>query len=487
MIENKKSKKKLISDQASAAIVDKLNNQRIHDEAIKLASQDAAFYKALEQVEKVRAFVARPEGILGSLKTKHGEIAEHVEVGIRNSQAIINHEEIKATFEGVGRTDATDYFVEGVSVQSKFINGITNNLNHTLEHMDKYSNFGRDGSYYHIPSDSYETIVRIKEGLPVDGLSEKTKAAILSKIQNIENKSGKTFEDVIKPSSSSYAEVQSNKVSETLDRHEYKLNEKNEELINEIKNDHKPSISDAAKAAVAAAAVGGIVSFSTELYCKHKQGKNPFHGDFSKKDWKDVGITTLKGAGGGAIVGGSVYLLTNNANLSAPFAGAVVSAAKGISSLVIDYNQGNINIDEFIDLGLIICSESAIVGLTTAAGQTLIPIPVLGAVIGSLAGKILSELISGKVNGVADRIRKEMDDYLKTLNHKYQEIIKQINNEFENLRKITEASFDIKINSNLLLASADLAMAHGVSEKIIIKDHSELDDFILGIKEKHKS
>lgn len=283
MSQHKTPKEHLIPDQVNAAIVGELNNQRIQDEVLKLVAQDAAFSNAIEQVYKVREFIANPNGILGSELTKHGEIAEQVEVGIRNARAALAQENMTATFDGVGRTAPADYLVDGILVQSKFINGINNNLKHVLEHMDKYSNFGRDGSIYHIPKDAYETVIKIKNGLPVDELSEKSKSAILNKIQAIEMQTGQHFDAIVKPSLSNYADVQLKKAPETLDNHEQKLNQQNEKLKDTIKNEHKPSWEGAAQAAVVAGAVGGVISLGTALYSKYKQGKNLFKGDFSKK------------------------------------------------------------------------------------------------------------------------------------------------------------------------------------------------------------
>ncbi|MDP1614743.1 MAG: hypothetical protein Q8L68_03005 [Methylococcales bacterium] len=478
MSQHKTPRDHLVPDQVSAAIVGTLNNQRIQDELIKLAAQDDAFFTAIEQVDIVRDFLARP--ILGNELTKHGEIAEQVEVGIRNAKSALSQQNMTATFDGIGRTAPADYSIDGTLVQSKFINGVNNNLNHVLDHMDKYSNFGRDGSYYHIPKDTYETALRIKEGLPVDDLSEKSKAAILSKIQEIEQQTGQPFDQVVKPGISNYADVQQGKIDETLDKHEQTLKQQNEELKDKIKDEHKPSWEGATQAAIVAGAVGGAISLGTALYSKYKQGKNPFKGEFSSKDWQEVGITTAKGAGGGAIAGGAIYLLTNNAALPAPFAGAIVSAAKGVSSLMSDYNAGKITFEEFTDIGLMVCSESAIVGLATTAGQTLIPIPILGAVIGSLAGKILAEFAIGKGQDVAKQIREDMAAYMSKINSSYQVIIRAIDYEFDRLGKLTEAAFDLQSNMDLLFASANLARAYGVAEKDIITSHSELDDFMLG-------
>ena len=48
------------------------------------AKADRAFAAAQQCIERVRDFVGNPERILGSDSTKHGEIAEHIEVEIHN-------------------------------------------------------------------------------------------------------------------------------------------------------------------------------------------------------------------------------------------------------------------------------------------------------------------------------------------------------------------------------------------------------------------
>jgi hypothetical protein len=480
MAKSDRKRDHLIPDQVSAGIINTINESRIQDEFLKLSAQDVAFDKANEEINKVREFISKPANILGSEATKHGEIAEQVEVGVRNAKSILQQQETTATFNGVGRTAPEDYLIDGIDVQSKFINGVNNNLSHVLDHMDKYQQFGRDGSFYHIPKDSYEIALKLKNGIPVDDLNSRSQAAIISKISQIEEATGKSFKEVVKPGISEYSEVQTGKVNETLDNHSDNLQDENELLKDNIERDHQASLEEGIQATLAAAAVGASISLGVSLYSKYKEGKNPFKGELSKEDWKEIGISTGKGTVGGAISGGAIYLLTNNAELSAPFAGAIVSAAKGMTSLVSDYNSGKIDFDQFVDSGLLVCSDSAIVGLATAAGQALIPIPILGAVIGSLAGKILADFATGKIAGVAERIQKDMDDFMVTLDDAYQKIIRQINTEFDRLGDLTEAAFDIDNNINLVASSIALAREYGVNEKDIIHSHAELDDFMMG-------
>lgn len=468
-----------IRDQVAGVIVDRLNTQRIQAEVNHLFAQDQAFLKATEQIDKIRQFVGNPSTIIGRADTKHGEIAEQVEVGIRNARQALSRQNMTATFDGIGRTAPQDYMIDGVFVQSKFINGVSNNLDHVIHHMETYPDFGRDGSYYHIPKDTHEILNKILNKEHVEGLSEKSVNTIRTKIAAIEAESEQPFNKVVKPGVSDYSEVQQGKINQTINRHENDLAEKNRELKDSISENHSPSFAGALKSGGIAAAVGGAVSLTAGIYKKHKEGKNLFKGAFSQDDWKELGISTVKGAIGGGVAGAAIYGLTNYAALSAPFAGAVVSAAKGVGSLVSDYQTGKISFDKFIELGMIVCGESAIVGICTAAGQTLIPIPVLGAVIGSVAGQMLAQFVSGKISGVEKRLQDDMTMFLSKIESVYAEVVAKITTEFERLGKLTEIAFDFGRNMMLLEISVELARAYGVEENKIIKKHNELDVFMM--------
>ena len=45
------------------------------------------------------------------------------------------------------------------------------------------------------------------------------------------------------------------------------------------------------------------IGFASALFGKYRQGKNIFKGDFTAKDWKDVGVESLKGGAIGAVIG----------------------------------------------------------------------------------------------------------------------------------------------------------------------------------------
>ena len=109
-------------NQKEKLLFDRLSEiQQIATERMQYAQN--ALNESLQCVENVRDFVSDPDHILGSMHTKHGEIAEHIEVEIRNGRDILKHLKPTATFEGVGRTAPEDYIIDGIQVQSKFING----------------------------------------------------------------------------------------------------------------------------------------------------------------------------------------------------------------------------------------------------------------------------------------------------------------------------------------------------------------------------
>lgn len=470
-----------LSDQFAAAAVGAINDHRIADEALQLVTQEAALAAALGEIRKVRDFIGVPEKILGSAQTKHGEIAEWTEVGVRRARDCLAGTNPAATFEEVPRTAPADYLIDGIEVQSKFINGANNTLSHVLEHMGKYENFGRDGSFYHIPKDQHELILKVIKG-EVEGLklNEKSIKAILSKVSEIEAATGQKFEDVVQPSVSGYAEVQQGAIHQTLDNHENDLKEESEALKGQIRADHEPSLAEGLKATGVAAAVGASVGFVAGSIKKYtKEGKNIFKGDFTAKDWKEVGGETLKGGLLGGVSGGAIYALTNYAALSAPLAGAFVAAVKGLAPLVSDYRAGKLSFDALVDGGMLVCSDVALVGVCTVAGQTLIPVPVLGAVLGSIAGKVLSKVLSGQLEGLQAAVDARMASAMARLDAAYQSVVATITAEFERLGDLTRAAFDLSLNEKLVERSLELARAYGVEDVILMKNEADLDAYML--------
>lgn len=473
-----------IQDQFIAIGVNQINQLREDSLNRSSSLQDRSFELAMDQMTKLREFVSEPREILGSLPTKHGEIAEQVEVACRNAQQAIEEQVqdeslLNATFNGVGRTATEDYLIDGVGVQSKFINGLNNNLRHVLQHLNKYPDYAKNENFYHLPKDQWKILNDIKNNIIPEGLSEKTIKSIKTNIAQLEEMTGRSFDDLIRPGVSDYSEVQLGKIDNTIAKHEKEFSELNQEQHEKIINEHQPSLKEVAKSSALGAVIGGGISLSFTIYKKYKDGKNIFRGDFTKEDWREIGISTFKGSMAGGISAGVLYALTNYASMSAPFASAFISASKGIGSLGISLQNGDLSIEEFTDLGLIICSESAIIGIMTITGQTVLPIPVIGALIGVISGKFLASVAKNINSELSAQLNREMEHFKSNLKKSEKQTIDAILSEFNNLGELTLVAFDIEINKQLLLSSIDLARAHKVKEAFIIKNESDLDTFML--------
>lgn len=440
-----------------------------------------AFSAAMDEMQKVRDFVGSPESILGNPATKHGEIAEQVHVGVRRAFDVLRDRVPSATFEGVDRFGPVDYKDGGIDIQSKYIAGLRNTLDHILDHAERYPEFVRMGSY-HIASDQHEQLLQLQETGTIDG-SERAARTVQRQGEALQELTGREMADLVQPGEATYAEVQQGRIHDTIKSRERRIARERDELQQKARASHSPSIQGLGKATAAGAAAGGGVRMAQVLWDKWSDGKNPFRGDFSIADWKDIGIEGAKGAGGGAIAGGSLYLLTNATDLAAPFAGSLVSGLMGVGDLLRQYQEGCINGDQFVELSLFVASDAAIVGIATVAGQTLIPVPVLGAFIGSVSGQLVTAALKGSLGDSEQELASRLQIYettmLEQLDNKSRSLLVQLDEYFGDLEHLLRISFDETVNTSLRLeVSVRFAETVGVPEKQIIRSTDNLDQFM---------
>jgi hypothetical protein len=472
--------------QISAGIVSAEAAARASAEAASLARQDGAFRAAMAEVQRVYDLLGAPEHILGNPSTKHGEIAEQVEVGVRRARQVLEGLAPTAYKDGVPRTSPVDYVIDGVAVQSKFVNGVANNLDHVLDHLRKYPTFARDGAYYHIPRDHYAVIDRALRGEGHGELSARTLAAIAEKAREIQRLSGQTFSEVVRPGLSTYAEVQQGRVHQTLEGHERALGERDEALRGHIHAEHGPSLLGAAGVALQGAAIGASVRLAVAVWQKHRGGKRLFAGDYAASDWQELGLEAGVGGAQGAVSASAIYGLTHAAGVAAPFAGALVSSAMAVA-LTRCYQAGELSLDELSELGQLACVEGAVVGLAAAAGQAAIPVPALGATVGAIAGRLLAswarELLAGEPP-LTERLSQEHDERMRQLDEASRRFVEGMLARYEALGALTEAAFDPSKNLAMrLTASVCLAHAHGVPQQLVLESVEDVDAFILGSPE----
>lgn len=475
-------KSQSIAKQLDQIVREKLQSQQ---------QQNVNFENALNHMMKMRQFLSDPKNILGSERTKHGEVAEHLEVNIRNAMAALKGQSEVATFNGVGRTAPEDFILDGIKYQSKFLNGTNNTLKQVLEHFGKNQD---NPMNYSIPKDQYKIIEAIRAGRAPEGLSEKSIRAILQKIEELERQTGRNFHDLVKPSVVEYSEAQLGKVGETVSKHQDQIVDENQKIQDEIQQKAKekkktveakkgPSLGEGLKVAGTAAAIAASLNTITVIYSKVKNGKKI--QDFDKDDWGEIGLSSAKAGAKGGVTAASIYALTNLTSLSTPFAGAVTSAAMGLSTLLTDLNKNNITMDEFVTQGQVLCIEAGIAATGGAIGQVLIPIPVLGSIIGTVTANFVWGFAKDKLGAREQELKKKLDAYteslLKKVDKAYQDIISKINATYARYNSLIEAAFDVNANAAVLAAaSVELAQELSVNQTKILKNDQDLDAYFLG-------
>ena len=228
---------KSTQEQAVASWIMFLNQRRLEILIDRLNQQDINLEESLNELNEIKKFIEDAEHILGNASTKHGEIAEVMQVRIANARRLIKGLARNHSFEGVGRTAPEDYMRNGKQVQSKFYNGLRNTLfgKHALaEHLEKYRDFTKNGGSYDIPKDQYEEMVDLLNKYHTDPKQlSRSEYNLAKKIDEFLKSKGLELGKDIKPSVVNYSDVQQGNANKTVEKEEENI--KKEEPLSLIK------------------------------------------------------------------------------------------------------------------------------------------------------------------------------------------------------------------------------------------------------------
>lgn len=174
--------------------------------------------------------------------------------------------------------------------------------------------------------------------------------------------------------------------------------------------------------------------------------------------------------------------MTKLGGFSAPFAGAMVSTAMGIASLAADYQKGRISKLDFSESACSLSVEAGLSSIGAAIGQAVIPIPVLGAIVGTATAKAsleISKYIFGKKEDeLIEGMQKEYDELVKNLNSESLVLIQQMDAYYARLDGYIDAALS-KESAVRFHGSIELCRILNVPENCIIHNIQELDNFML--------
>lgn len=381
--------------------IDVINQIRIDKYIENISIQNVNLEKAINELNAAREFINSPEHILGSFVTKHGEVAEVFDVRFGNADKLIRGEVPNYSFDGVGRTAAEDYLKNNLMVQSKFVQSNLS-MDAVLSHLDKYPDFVQKGGTYCIPKDFYaqieEWLKLSKKELSELPATEGGRLArnVIARINDIEAKTGKPFSKLITPSQVNYNQVQLNCANDAINGKEEEIIDINEEKREEYIKMSGFSIKEGLRAVGISAVLSAVFSFTTSLFNTLKEKKKKI-SEFTKDDWQHIFKVTGIYAAKGGISGGAIYTLTNITKMSAPVSAAIVSASIGVATQALKLYKNEITYDDFVYNTSEVATEAAVSAIGAFAGQMIMPVSGLGAIVGSIVSVSILQMIKNNI------------------------------------------------------------------------------------------
>ncbi|MEU1550866.1 hypothetical protein [Nocardia sp. NPDC005745] len=472
-------------EHAVASWVSYLNQLRIDNLLGALSQQDEHLRDALtsvdEAVRKIDLEVVAANR--GGQRGMHGFIAEIAEVGIGNARKqILGHE---AVYQWVNDNGPVDLMRGSVEIQQKFVAaGGRFSLGAIAEHLQKYPEYVRNGGKYQIPRDHFEVIQRLHALSPEEAskLSRSGDGPSLRDWQRVQaffQTRSVGFES-LEPSTLQYDEVQRDVYTATMAAEKGSLHATDRSLREDAYQRSRPTLREAGTAALTAAAAAGATVFVLAVVAKRREDKRL--NEFSERDWIDLAGETGSGFGKGGVRGLSIYALTNFTATSAAVASSVVTTSFSIAEQANQLRRGQIDELEFIGNSELIALEAAVRALASCVGQATIPIPVLGAVIGTTVGTVLYKAAASSLTKREAALIERYLDEQRTLDEQlaaeYQTTLEKLDQSMSDYLGLLERAFspDAQV---ALVGSVALAMGLGVASDEILDSDEKVDAYFL--------
>ena len=486
MIEAKKMIKSG-QEQAVASWINYLNQVRLDRLMEALQKEELNLNEAMSTIGETLKTISRD--IVNNGKGRggqygmHGFIAEVAECGIGNAREQI---EGKAPiYEWINDNGPEDLRRGATLIQQKFVNGGGHlSLQAIRMHLNAYSDFLDNGGVYQIPEDHYEKIkwlLSISEK-EANKMPTSTGDFSLKQWREVHEffKNGDIPLDKVEPSKLKYSEVQKGTYEQTFSKEKDSLRKRNQERKEQAYNKSKPTLSEGAKATAAAATIEGAMALCLGIAEKRKSGKK--FNAFDEEDWKEIAATTGKGTLKGSIRGASIYTLTNFTATPAAVASAMVTATFGIAEQAYQLKQGNVNEQRFIENTEMLCLDASVSALSSFAGQILIPVPVLGAVIGNTVGTMMYQIAKDNLSAREQKIFEEYAEAVRqldvSLQDQYQEFVDEIGKDTKLFMELLNRAFapDIRVAFE---GSIDLAKSCGVPVDEILDSKEKIASYFM--------
>ena len=380
-------------EQAAGAFVDMLNGIRAEEllrkyeaAAVRKSGADHELAKLNIEIQKLI------ESNRGGKTGMHGFIGERIQVGFSNERAILQG--ASPEYKLIDDNGMTDYLRGQTLIQQKAcISDKSLGLTHVLSHSEKYPTFLEKDGVYQIPKDFYEKYIRFLK-MP-EATALKLRKEDLRMWQRVKEFHMSMPEAKVEPMVVTYAEIQADAVGATIQREVEDVERKYQEQRSSAEESCRASIQEGVKVTLCSAMLEGAVHGGISII-EHKQDGKMIR-QFTKEDWKEIGTDFAKGIGKGTVRGAAVYAATNVINMPASAATATVTGAFTVVEKTVNFTRGDYTGKEYA-IGITDgCISVAVSAFSSELGKKLIPIPVLGPIIGNAVGMFIYSLAKSKL------------------------------------------------------------------------------------------
>ena len=467
-------------EQAIGAWIDYLNQVRIIQLQNTLAEQNINLSDALSKIDEAVTLIG--ENIIernrGGEKGMHGFIAEIAECGIGNARERIVGQ--SASHIWIDDNGPSDILRGTTEIQQKFVqSGGHLSLRAVATHLEHHPNYISGGKKYQIPKDHYDKIMKylsmsesVANKLPTSNGEFSLRQ--WREVHNFFENSGVSVDD-LEPSILSYDEVQKDTIFSTLEKEKGNIKKQDKEIRAGAHEESKPAFAEVTKATVIGGVVEGATDFCLAVVRKRKSGKKI--KEFSGEDWNEIATQTGKGLLRGTVRGSIVYTLTNFTQTPSAVASAIVTAGFGVAEQVHRFRIGAVSKTQLLENAEILCLDASVSALSTLIGQAVIPIPILGAIIGNSVGMMLynigKDAFSDKENRLIREYVDEMSILDQQLNEEYAACIESLNESYKKFLDILSRAFspDVETAFN---GSVALALQVGVPIDDILDSYDKV-------------
>lgn len=469
---------KSTQEQGFAAWVDSLNQLRLNELLAKLTAQDVNLEQALAELQKMKADIAALiASNRGGGKGMHGFLAEAAEAGIENARNLVKG--LDAACRWINDNGPADLLRNDVEIQQKFVQANGHfGLEAVREHLEKYPDFIKNGGKYQLPKDFYEELRRLLAMSREQAAKESASTYRLWTWVQEFFAENKITPEHLEPAVLDYSAAQRGAIDQTIQSEEQSIRSEDRRRRDAAYEASKPTLKQGAQAAAIGAAAEGGMAFCLGIVKKRKQGKSL--AEFTQEDWQDVGIDTIKSTAQGGVRGAAIYAMTNFTATPAAVANALVTASFGIAAQAYQLRQGTVTPEDFIVNSEVLCLDVSVSAVASLLGQTLIPVPVLGAIIGNTAGmfmyQIVKDHLSEKEQALIRNYRQSFASLNKMLEQRYQQLIAQLKKEFAKYTSMLELAFDRDVN---IAFDNSIALADyiGVAQNKVLRSKTDIDQY----------